>query len=113
VSHNDDSIPTSAYTSVDDKAGVEGVDDMQSLDDSKDDEDVNEQVDVEDNEDKDCRVAVRLSVDLLYPCMFSVFVWTALLMLQCPLQHIRALQLLQALQSQSFRLLQCLHMLVQ
>ena len=49
MSHNDDSIPANAYTSVDDKAGVEGVDDMQSLDDSKDDEDVNEQVDVEDN----------------------------------------------------------------
>ena len=49
-----------------------------------------EQDGVEDGEDKYCRMAgeaVKLSVDLLYPCVFSVSVWTALLTLQCLLQH--------------------------
>ena len=32
--------------------------------------------------------AVKLSVDLLYPSVFSVSFWTVLLMLQCLLQHI-------------------------
>jgi len=56
--------------------------------------------------------AVKLSVDLLYLCMFLVSVWIVLLTLQCLLQHIRALQTLRrahALQSRHFRLLQRLH----
>lgn len=117
--HKDDSIPTNACTSVNDKAGVENVDGMQNPDDGDDDEagddkdvdgmqnlddsKVNEAGDnededhIENDEDKDCEITgglVRLSVDLLYPSVFSVSVWTALLTLQCLLQHIQVLQVL-------------------
>jgi len=107
VSHDNDSIPANARTSVDD---------MQSPDDSDDDEadvheDGNEQDDVEDDGhgmgmSKMTLSMMRtrivgwlgrqsgLSVDLLYPCMFSDSVWTALL----TLQHIRALQCLRKVQ---------------
>jgi len=44
-----------------------------------------------------------LSIDLLYPCMFSDSVWTVLL----TLQHIRALQLLHKVQH--LHMVQCLH----
>ena len=56
--------------------------------------------------------ALKLSVDLLYLCVFSVSFWTVLLTLQSLLQHIRALQAFRharVLQSRCFRLLQCLH----
>ena len=37
---------------------------------------------------------IKLSVDLLYPCVLSVSVWTVLLTLQCLLHHVQALQAL-------------------
>jgi len=116
MSHKDDDIHANTWASVDDEAGVEDVDGMQNPDDSDGDDgdghgDANEQDgveddghgggngqdNVEDGEDKDCGMAgeaVRLSAHLLYPFMFSVSVWTALLTLQCLLQHIQALQAL-------------------
>jgi len=131
VSH-DDSNPTDAEN-VDgtqnpddaDDAEADGQEDGNEQDGVEDDghRDGNEQGDVEDDEDKDCRVAgeaVRLSVYLLYPRVFSVSIWTASRALQCLLQHIqalqtlqcaRALQLLSVLQSRHFRLLQRLYLM--